>query len=101
MTERYACASRYAWKTYKNEVVILDTTSGDYFLLNETASLIWEGLLSQQDPRGICHQLVQKYEVAEEKALQDMKALIQRLNAEGFLVEDSTGVSSEGCLPKS
>jgi hypothetical protein len=101
MTERYACASRYAWRTYKNEVVILDTVSGDYFLLNETASLIWEGLLSQQGPQEICQRMVQKYKVTEEKALQDLKQLIQRLGGDGFLVEDRQEEGKSCSTPKS
>lgn len=101
MTERYACASRYAWRPYKDEIVILDTVSGDYFLLNETASLIWGRLLSQQEHQEICQTLVQKYNVSEEKALQDLKQLIRRLVADGFLVEDKQEDSKNRTTPKS
>jgi len=86
MKEEYACSSKYAWRKMEEKVLILDTTAGDYFLLNETASLIWEGLLSQQEPREICRTLVEAYELSEEKALRDVKELIQRLKAERFLV---------------
>lgn len=88
MKEEYICPNKYAWRKLEGKVVILDTSSGEYYVLNETASLIWERLLSHQEPQEICQRLIQEYETSEERALQDMKELIQRLRADGLLVRN-------------
>lgn len=92
--ERYMCSDRYAWRKLESEVVILDTISGNYFLLNETASLVWEELNSQNEPREIGLKLAQEYDVPEEKARQDVEKLIQGFMTDGFLVSD------ERCIEK-
>ncbi len=87
MTKKnYKCASGFAWRVLDNKVVILDTGSGDYYMLNETASLIWEGVIAQQDSRKIVRKLIQEYQISEEKVLQDINRIINSLEAEGKLV---------------
>jgi hypothetical protein len=45
--------------------------------------------------------MVQKYKVSEDKALQDLKQLIQRLGGDGFLVEDRQEEDKSCSTPKS
>ena len=45
------------------EAVLVDLDSKQYYLLNETASVIWRGLANGTPPAGIARQITELYDV--------------------------------------
>lgn len=88
--EEYVCADKFAWRKLDNEVVILDTTSGSYYLLNETAGRIWELLIEKLSLEKICLNLIHEYDITKEKALDDIKKIINSFKKDGFIVSKTS-----------
>lgn len=82
---RFECAPNYSWRKLEDKVVILDTTSGDFFMLNETAGLIWEGIMAQEDRPALIRRVTTQYDVSEEDCDRDVETLIAQFISDGFL----------------
>lgn len=72
-------------RTVGEEEVLLDMKSGDYFGLNPSATLIWQGLKSGRTPTEIVEDLVAQFEITHLQARQDIQELVTQLNAAGLL----------------
>ena len=79
-------SSRFSWKKLASGAIVLDLENGEYFTLNDTAALIFEGLVSGKDREMIVGSLVDAYEVSPEKARQDADDALGLLMHEGILV---------------
>lgn len=88
MKRRYICPEKYAWRKMENEVVILDVPSGDFFVLNETASIIWEALMTQEEPEEISQRITEEFTIPANLALQEINEVLHRFKKDGFLLED-------------
>jgi PqqD family protein of HPr-rel-A system len=62
-----------------DEIVLLDTESGEYFGLNETAALIWRQLGEGRTPSEIATELERTYEVDPADARADVETYIDLL----------------------
>ena len=84
--KKYALNERYAWKMLEEKVLILDTHTGDYFVLNSSGSDIFRGLMKNKDNAEITQDLCSTFMVTEEEASIDVNGLIERLDGDGILI---------------
>ncbi|MDP3091792.1 MAG: PqqD family protein [Nitrospira sp.] len=74
--------------TMDGETVLLDLSSGRYYTLNRLGSVIWEHCTGIQTVREIHGVLCDRFEVAPERALNDLVALANELIREGLLQQE-------------
>lgn len=82
---KYILNDRYAWRKLENNVLILDTHSGDYFVLNESGSEIWTGLMSDNRTEEIVTMMCDNFIVSQEDAFSDVKDFVESLHKDGIL----------------
>ena len=61
--------------------VLVDLNSKQYFQLNETASLVWRGLVKGTPVDGIAQELTEVYDVTPEHARSSVEAVIRNFIA--------------------
>lgn len=76
----------YSWKKLACGCIILDLEKGHYFTLNETASVIWSGLLEAKAGTAIAAEMAQEYGIPHEQANLDVKEVLAMLHDEGVLI---------------
>ncbi len=62
-----------------HEGVLIDLAEKQYFQLNETALLIWRGLVAGQSPGEIIRDLTSRYELSEAQAAASLGRFRQQL----------------------
>lgn len=67
------------------ETVLLDLSTGRYYTLNRLGSVIWEHCTGHNTMSNIHRVLCDRFEVAPERALDDLVALVNQLIQEGLL----------------
>ena len=70
----------------QQDLLLLDTEFNQIHQLNETASFIWENWEQVPDPIGIARLLAQKFDVDEQMVLNDVSAIVGRLQELNLLV---------------
>ena len=70
----------------QQDLLLLDTEFNQIHQLNETASFIWENWEQVPDPIGIARLLTQKFDVDEQVVLNDVSAIVGRLQELNLLV---------------
>jgi hypothetical protein len=70
----------------QQDLLLLDTEFNQIHQLNETASFIWENWEQVPDPIGIARLLAQKFDVDEQVVLNDVSAIVGRLQELNLLV---------------
>ncbi len=68
------------------ETVILHLGNGNYYGLDQIATLLWEGLKSGKLPSDVCDQILEEYEVERDEVERDLAEFLKEL-AENELVE--------------
>ena len=68
------------------DLLLLDTEFNQIHQLNETASFIWENWEQVPDPVEISRLLAQKFDVEEQVVLNDVSAIVGRLQELNLLV---------------
>ncbi|MDP3091793.1 MAG: PqqD family protein [Nitrospira sp.] len=74
--------------TMDGETVLLDLSSGRYYTLNQLGSVIWEHCTGHTSLRDIHTVLCDRFDVAPERALDDLVALVNELIQEGLLQQE-------------
>jgi hypothetical protein len=87
-------------ETLDGETTIVDLDSGIYYALNESGSLIWDGLIGGAGAKTIAGTLVSAFEIDEASATEAVSALLEELTAAGLIVP-ATEASSNGSAPAS
>jgi hypothetical protein len=59
--------------------VLVDLDTKQYYQLNETAMVIWQGLEKRKPLEQIVEELVTSYDVSQEHALASIQSLLKRL----------------------
>ena len=67
------------------EAVLVDLNSRQYFLLNETASLVWRGVTRGHSAASIAAEMTEVYDVALEKAQSSVAAALSTFVAHDLL----------------
>ena len=70
----------------QQDLLLLDTEFNQIHQLNETASFIWENWEQVPDPVEIARLLAQKFDVEEQVVLNDVSAIVGRLQELNLLV---------------
>ena len=70
----------------QQDLLLLDTEFNQIHQLNETASFIWENWEQLPDPVEISRLLAQKFDVEEQVVLNDVSAIVGRLQELNLLV---------------
>jgi len=70
----------------QQDLLLLDTELNQIHQLNETASFIWENWEQVPDPVEIARLLAQKFDVEEQVVLNDVSAIVGRLQELNLLV---------------
>jgi hypothetical protein len=70
----------------QQDLLLLDTEFNQIHQLNETASFIWENWEQVPDPVEIARLLAQKFDVDERVVLNDVSAIVGRLQELNLLV---------------
>jgi hypothetical protein len=70
------------------ETVLLDLSSGRYYTLNRVGSIIWEHCTGQDTISDIQAVLCDRFDVAPERALDDLVNLVNQLVQEGLLQQE-------------
>jgi hypothetical protein len=70
----------------QHDLLLLDTEFNQIHQLNETASFIWENWEQVPDPVEIARLLAQKFDVEEQVVLNDVSAIVGRLQELNLLV---------------
>jgi hypothetical protein len=70
------------------ETVLLDLSTGRYYTLNWLGSVIWEHCTGHSTISDIHAVLCDRFEVASERALDDLVALVNQLIQEGLLQQE-------------
>ena len=74
--------------TMEGETVLLDLNSGRYYTLNRVGSVIWEHCTGHSMISDIHAVLCDRFEVAPERALDDLVSLVNQLVQEGLLQQE-------------
>lgn len=69
------------WSEVDNEVIVLDTSSGDFYSLNETATEVWKALEAKDPVETIAAHLSAKYGIDLARATEDVTALAAEFRA--------------------
>ena len=70
----------------QQDLLLLDTEFNRIHQLNETASFIWDNWEQVPDPVEIARLLAQKFDVEEQVVLNDVSAIVGRLQELNLLV---------------
>ena len=74
--------------TMEGETVLLDLSTGRYYTLNQLGSVIWEHCTGHSTISDIHAVLCDRFDVAPERALEDLVALVNHLIQEGLLQQE-------------
>jgi hypothetical protein len=70
------------------ETVLLDLSTGRYYTLNRVGSVIWEQCTGTHTISDIQAVLCDRFDVAPERALDDLVTLVTQLTQEGLLQQE-------------
>ena len=73
------------WKNLGSSVVLLNLTDSAYYVLNETASLAFRGVLDGQTTEEIAAKFSGEYDCSPEEAMADVAEIMQFLTQERLL----------------
>jgi predicted Rdx family selenoprotein len=68
-----------------DEMVLLNTDTGEYFVLNKVGALIWEQLESAAENSQIINEITKRFEVTREQAEHDFKGFLNELEEKGLI----------------
>lgn len=67
------------------KVVIMSIENGQYYALDEIGTDIWKRIEGSVAVKSIVEQLVQEYEVLEERCIEDLIAFLQSIESKGLI----------------
>jgi hypothetical protein len=73
------------WKNLGSSVVLLNLTDSSYYVLNETASLAFQGMRAGRSNRRIAESFVEEYDCTADQAVADVEEVYEYLIREGLL----------------
>ena len=74
--------------TMDGETVLLALDTGRYYTLNRLGTVIWDQCIGHTTMRDIHAVLCDRFDVASERALDDLVALVSQLVEEGLLQQE-------------
>lgn len=68
------------WSELDDEIIVLDTSTGDFYSLNKTATEVWKALDAQTPVEHIAASLATKYGVPHAQAVADVIELTKEFH---------------------
>ena len=81
----YSISNNIIENKTETETALINENTKAIYLLNETASYIWEGIKSKQTEAEMMSTLCNKYELSEKDSLQDIRELTEQLASFGLI----------------
>ena len=81
----FSISESISWKNLDSGIVLLDIVDGAYYTLNETATVIMQGVLDGKTEKEIVSLIVQKYDCEEGQATKDVQEQLSFLISEELL----------------
>jgi hypothetical protein len=69
--ETYKAKNDISWKLLKDSVVVVNTTTGVYYTLNPTASVIWQNLIESGSTSGIADKMCEIFDNIDKDTIQN------------------------------
>ena len=73
------------WRSVEGEIVALDVDESEYLATNESGGALWEALADGTTEAELVALLVQRWEIDEDQAGQDVRAFLSELEQRDFL----------------
>ncbi len=80
---------KIVWKRARDEVVILNLTTGFYYTLNSSGAVVWDGILNDWTVERIAEKICDTFEIDRLTAIRDASECVARLSAEGIITVDT------------
>lgn len=94
-TQAYAInEAKVVSETIEGEAIIINLETGTYYSMNETGSLVWEGLRANWSVGDIVAELGARYDAMPEVISASVGKIIESLLSEGVIVEASQAAAS-------
>ena len=90
------CDERVVARVFDGEAVIIDLSSGVYYSLQQTGTLVWELIGARHGLAEIETAVVEGHDVLPEQARADVRRLVGDLLDEGLVVQLDTDASAHG-----
>jgi len=74
------------WKKVGDNYVLLNLTDSNYYVLNETATVVFRGMLNGETAEQIAASLCEEYACSYEQAFADVTGVFQYLAQEKLLM---------------
>ena len=85
------------YRAVADEAVLLNQTTGQYFGLNDSGTMIWEQIVEHGRGHDVLKPLADRCGVPERRLREDVQALLEDLAAQGLLVAvDEDGADHKG-----
>lgn len=81
----YEIPQNVSWKIFDTGIVLLNLTTGNYYTLNQSATLIWRAIMDGKNDSEILSQMLDKYDCEEGKAKSDLSGQVAFLLIEGLI----------------
>lgn len=86
---KYSVNKELSWRKLGDQTVILDTTTNkQVHHLNETASVVWEGLTKELSLNEIADNLLNQFYDCSENILDDVEQIISSFKSKNLLSEN-------------
>lgn len=82
---RIAISNTVLFRELEGEAVLLATGSGRYFGLNEVGTRMWSLLHQHGEIEAACRELIQEYDVPEERLRKDFSSFVDTLVIRGLV----------------
>ena len=78
---------KVSWRVLDSEAVVLDVDTGYYYTLNPTATFVWEMVVQGLSLSEIATEMVEKYDVDEAQAREDIEEQLQTWSRDELIYE--------------
>ncbi|MFQ5701650.1 MAG: PqqD family protein [Acidobacteriota bacterium] len=80
-----------ASRVFDGEAFIVLPHRGQYKILNEVGTRVWDLLDGERTTRDIAQVIAEEYDVTIERALSDIEEMVSDLRSQGMLADEDTG----------
>jgi radical SAM protein with 4Fe4S-binding SPASM domain len=74
-----------AYRTFDNQVAIVDLVQGTLNLLNTTAARIWQLIGERRTPKKIAEKISREFDMSLDKVMDDIKEMLQEMALRGWI----------------
>jgi hypothetical protein len=74
-----------SWRDVGEDLVALNTTSGEYFTFSNTGRIVWLSIAEGATLDRLTEKITSEYNVDENQALSDIKSFINELKESGLI----------------